>query len=81
MLPTPTRAADVMDRMNVVSPGPTDTPEFRARPAEFIEGLKKTTATGRIGQIEEIVNVVAFLASPEARWVTGQNIRVNDGVV
>jgi NAD(P)-dependent dehydrogenase (short-subunit alcohol dehydrogenase family) len=66
MLPTPTRAADVMAHMNVVSPGPTDTPEFRARPAEFIEGLKKTTATGRIGQIEEIVNVVAFLASPEA---------------
>ena len=81
MLPTPTRAADVMAHMNVVSPGPTDTPEFRARPAEFIEGLKKTTATGRIGQIEEIVNVVAFLASPEARWVTGQNIRVNGRVV
>ena len=81
MLPTPTRAADVMAHMNVVSPGPTDTPEFRARPAEFIEGLKKMTATGRIGQIEEIVNVVAFLASPEARWVTGQNIRVNGRVV
>ena len=81
MLPTPTRAADVMAHMNVVSPGPTDTPEFRARPAEFIEGLKKMTATGRIGQIEEIVNVVAFLAGPEASWVTGQNIRVNGGVV
>jgi len=67
--------------VNVVSPGPTDTPEFRTRPAEFIDGLKKMTAMGRIGQIEEIVNVVAFLAGPEASWVTGQNIRVNGGVV
>lgn len=67
--------------MNVVSPGPTDTQEFRTRPAEFVEGLKKMTAMGRIGQIEEIVNVVAFLAGPEASWVTGQNIRVNGGVV
>jgi 3-oxoacyl-[acyl-carrier protein] reductase len=67
--------------VNVVSPGPTDTPEFRTRPAEFIASLEKMTAMGRIGQPEEIVNVIAFLASPEASWVTGQNIRVNGGVV
>ena len=36
---------------------------------------------GRIGKPEEIVEVVAFLVSPEAGWVTGQNIRVNGGVV
>ncbi|MBO2449111.1 SDR family oxidoreductase [Actinomadura barringtoniae] len=67
--------------VNVVSPGPTDTPEFRTRPADFIASLEKMTAMGRIGQPEEIVKVVAFLASPEASWVTGQNIRVNGGVV
>ena len=67
--------------VNVVSPGPTDTPEFRTRPAEFIEGLKKMTAMGRIGTVDEIVNVIAFLASDEASWLTGQNIRVNGGVV
>jgi 3-oxoacyl-[acyl-carrier protein] reductase len=67
--------------VNVVSPGPTDTPEFRTRPAEFIASLEKMTAMGRIGKPEEIVKVVAFLASPEASWVTGQNIRVNGGVV
>lgn len=67
--------------VNVVSPGPTDTPEFRTRPPEFIASLEKMTAMGRIGQPQEIVKVVAFLASPEASWVTGQNIRVNGGVV
>ena len=39
------------------------------------------TAMGRIGRIDEIVNVIAFLASDEASWITGQNIRVNGGVV
>ncbi len=67
--------------VNIVSPGPTDTPEFRTRPVEFIEGLTKMTSMGRIGHIDEIVNVMAFLASEEASWVTGQNIRVNGGVV
>ena len=67
--------------VNVVSPGPTDTPEFRTRPPEFIASLEKMTAMGRIGRPQEIVKVVAFLASPEASWVTGQNIRVNGGVV
>ncbi|MEV0916635.1 SDR family oxidoreductase [Streptomyces sp. NPDC049967] len=67
--------------VNVVSPGPTDTPEFRTRPADFIEDLAKMTAMGRIGSPEEVVEVVAFLASPAASWVTGQNIRVNGGVV
>jgi 3-oxoacyl-[acyl-carrier protein] reductase len=67
--------------VNVVSPGPTDTPEFRTRPADFVEGLTKMTALGRIGRVDEIVNVIAFLASDEASWVTGQNIRVNGGVV
>lgn len=67
--------------VNIVSPGPTDTPEFRTRPADFIEGLKKMTSMGRIGTIDEIVNTINFLVSNEASWITGQNIRVNGGVV
>lgn len=67
--------------VNTVSPGPTDTPEFRTRPAEFIKRLEGMTAMGRIGKIDEIVNVIAFLASDEASWVTGQNIKVNGGAI
>ncbi|MFB4295194.1 SDR family oxidoreductase [Actinomadura sp. NTSP31] len=53
----------------------------RSRPPEFIASLERMTAFGRIGRPDEIVSVVAFLASPEAGWVTGQNIRVNGGAV
>lgn len=38
------------------------------------------TSLGRIGRPDEIVEVIALLASPGASWVTGQNIRVNAGV-
>jgi len=36
-------------------------------------------ALGRIGEVEDIARVVAFLASEDARWITGQNLRVNGG--
>jgi 3-oxoacyl-[acyl-carrier protein] reductase len=36
---------------------------------------------GRIGQPDDIANVVAFLAGPGSGWVNGQTIRANGGVV
>jgi len=38
-------------------------------------------ALKRLGHVDEIANVVAFLAGDEARWITGRNIRVNGGTV
>ena len=35
----------------------------------------------RVGTAQEIANVVAFLAGPEAGWVTGQNIQAGGGIV
>jgi 3-oxoacyl-[acyl-carrier protein] reductase len=64
---------------NVVSPGPTDTPAFRTRPKELIDHMARLSPLNRIGCIEEAVNVMVFLASDEASWITGQNIRVNGG--
>ena len=36
---------------------------------------------GRLGRPEEIASVVAFLAGPDASWVTGQNIRATGGLI
>jgi 3-oxoacyl-[acyl-carrier protein] reductase len=65
--------------VNVVAPGPTDTPAFRTRPKDLVEHMTSLSPLNRIGRIEEVVNVMVFLASDEASWITGQNIRVNGG--
>jgi 3-oxoacyl-[acyl-carrier protein] reductase len=36
-------------------------------------------ALGRLGQVQDIADAVAFLASDDARWITGQSIHVNGG--
>jgi 3-oxoacyl-[acyl-carrier protein] reductase len=67
--------------VNVISPGPTETELFMTgKTAEQIENFARAAALGRLGQPAEIADVVAFLASDEARWVTGQNLRVNGGI-
>jgi 3-oxoacyl-[acyl-carrier protein] reductase len=62
--------------VNIVSPGGTQTgwivPELEER-------VRRSNALGRVGQPEDIADVVVFLTSDEARWVTGQLIRVNGG--
>jgi 3-oxoacyl-[acyl-carrier protein] reductase len=67
---------------NIVSPGPVDTELFRAgKTAEDIERMAAMAALGRIGEAEDIAQVVLFLVSDEARWVTGQNIAANGGII
>lgn len=67
--------------VNVVSPGPTDTELFKAgKTEEQCQRFAQASAFGRLGQPMDIAEVVAFLASDAAQWVTGQNIRVNGGV-
>lgn len=48
---------------------------------EQLENLKRLNAFGRFGETDDISKVVAFLASDDARWITGQTIRVNGGMV
>jgi 3-oxoacyl-[acyl-carrier protein] reductase len=66
--------------VNAVLPGLTDTdglrPEIRDNAASIIE----MTPFGRIGTPEDVAEVVAFLASEEARWVTGQTIGASGGL-
>jgi 3-oxoacyl-[acyl-carrier protein] reductase len=66
--------------VNVISPGPTETELFTAgKTAEQIQKFAQLAAFGRLGQPAEIAEVVAFLVSDDAGWVTGQNLRINGG--
>jgi 3-oxoacyl-[acyl-carrier protein] reductase len=67
--------------VNVISPGPTDTELFTVgKTPEQIQRFTQMTALGRLGKVDDIADVTAFLCSAEARWITGQNIRVNGGI-
>ena len=69
-------------RVNTLSPGPTETPLFLQGKSEAdLARLSGMTAFGRLGQPQDIADVVALLVSEEARWITGQNIRVNGGLI
>ncbi|KAJ6530954.1 hypothetical protein DFH09DRAFT_1183763 [Mycena vulgaris] len=66
--------------VNTVSPGPVDTPLFReGKPQHQIDMLARLAPSGRLGEVGDIAPVVAFLASPAAQWINGQNLQVNGG--
>jgi 3-oxoacyl-[acyl-carrier protein] reductase len=66
--------------VNAVAPGPTDTGmlDFRSMSAEQ-QALENNNPLGRIGKPEEIAAVIAFLASPQATFITGQCYSVDGG--
>jgi 3-oxoacyl-[acyl-carrier protein] reductase len=67
--------------VNAVSPGATDTELLRAaNPAEELVRAAEITPLRRLGEPADIADVVAFLAGPDARWITGQNIPVTGGL-
>jgi len=65
--------------VNSVSPGPIGTPRFFTLEEEAKKKLESTTYLKRLGKPEEVANVVLFLASDEASYVTGQNYAVCGG--
>ncbi len=66
--------------VNAVAPGPTATELFLTDKAEAqIEELRKQAPLERLGQPEDIANVVSFLAGPDGGWINGQVLRANGG--
>jgi NAD(P)-dependent dehydrogenase (short-subunit alcohol dehydrogenase family) len=64
-------------RVNAIAPGPVYTPSPSG--PEFIAALGETTPMHRASQPEEIAEVVAFLASPRASYITGTTVAADGG--
>ena len=68
-------------RVNSVAPGVTKTDMTAIAPQEMIEGMVAQTPLGRIGKPEDIARAVAFLASDDASWITGQVLQSSGGLM
>jgi NAD(P)-dependent dehydrogenase (short-subunit alcohol dehydrogenase family) len=70
-------------RVNTVSPGPVETPilaDFEQTMGKEVLDMCRSTV-GRHATVDDVVPVIAFLGSPEARWITGQDIHVDAGFI
>jgi len=65
--------------VNAVAPGAIDTPMVRRSPQRWIDRIAKNIPMRRLGQPEDIAHAVAYLASEEAGFVTGQVLGPNGG--
>ena len=67
-------------RVNAVAPGFIETDMTRDLPAKAAEMMKAMIPMGRVGQPEDVAEVVTFLCSDAARYITGQVIHVSGGM-
>jgi 2-hydroxycyclohexanecarboxyl-CoA dehydrogenase len=65
--------------VNAVAPGVIDTPMVHTSPTRWVEQMKKTIPMRRLGKPEDIAYAVAYIASEEAGFLTGQIISPNGG--
>ncbi|GGI54735.1 3-oxoacyl-ACP reductase family protein [Oxalicibacterium solurbis] len=64
--------------VNNVQPGPVDT-DMNPADSDFADGLRGLMAINRYGQADEIASFVAYLAGPEAAYITGASLMVDGG--
>jgi len=66
--------------VNAINPGPIATDMLVDIPEKYIEAQKaQTPLQNRVGTVEEVAGVVAFLAGEDSKWVTGQCISASGG--
>ena len=67
--------------VNCIAPGCIDTDMTRALPEEVRKTFEAQTALGRFGDAQDIADAVLFLASDQAKYITGQTLHVNGGML
>ena len=67
--------------VNCVAPGFIDTDMTRALPEEQRTALAGNIALGKLGEAQDIADAVVFLASNQAKYITGQTLHVNGGML
>jgi 3-oxoacyl-[acyl-carrier protein] reductase len=70
-------------RVNSINPGMVETEGTHAAGiigTDFEAGAVAQTPLGRVGQVDDIASVAAFLASSDSQWITGEHVRVGGGL-
>ena len=65
--------------INEVMPGLTNTPMAKDLPMELLEAAAKNSPMGRIGQPEDVAQIIVFLCEKRSQWISGQHIVANGG--
>nr|WP_026154287.1 MULTISPECIES: SDR family oxidoreductase [Rhizobium] len=68
--------------VNAVAPGPVATELFLdGKDQSTLDRIKQMNPLGRLGEVDDIAQIVSLLAGPDSGWINGQVIRANGGVV
>ena len=68
--------------VNAIAPGPVATGLFlKGKDKAILDRITGSTPLGRLGQPEDIARAISFLVGPDGRWINGQILRANGGII